>query len=114
MFIFRRYAQTYFCTKLEEAALSYILEHFETIIAAENNETYKELSCVELEELFGYDELNIRSEENGFEAIVKWINQAPEQRQHYMCRLLGRLRLGLMNTDYFMHHVRGNGTLIDA
>lgn len=104
----RRYAQTYFCTKLEEAALSYILEHFETIISNENNETYKDLSCVELEELFSYDELNIRSEENGFEAIVKWINQAPEQRQHYMCRLLGKLRLGLMNTDYFMHHVRGN------
>ena len=54
---------------MEQAALSYILEHFETIISNENNETYKDLSCEELEELFGYDELNIRSEENGFEAI---------------------------------------------
>ena len=69
---FRRYAQTYFCKKLEQAALSYILEHFETIISNENNETYKDLSCEELEELFGYDELNIRSEENGFEAIGRF------------------------------------------
>ena len=59
---------------MEKAALNFILEHFETILSDDENETYKDLTCEELEDLFGYDELNIRSEENGFEAIVKWID----------------------------------------
>jgi len=104
----RKYAKMYFCTKLEEAALSYILEHFETIIANSESEEYNGLSCEELEELFGYDELNIRSEEHAFEAIVKWISIEPDSRSQDMTRLLAKLRLGLMDTDYFMHHVRNH------
>ena len=77
----------YFCTKLEEAALSYILEHFETIIANSESEEYNGLSCEELEELFGYDELNIRSEEHAFEAIVKWISIEPDSRSQDMSKL---------------------------
>ena len=83
----RKYAKQYFCTKLEAAALSYILEQFETIIATTgDHEEYNELNCDEIEELLGYDELNIRSEEHAFEAIVKWIRVDFNLRTQYMSK----------------------------
>ena len=85
----RKYAQQYFCTKLEEAALSYLLEHFETIISSATtgeHDEYNNLSCGELEQLLGYDELNIRSEEHAFEAVIQWIQFDEKQRPQYMSK----------------------------
>jgi kelch-like protein 10 len=107
----RNYAKQYFCTKLEEASLSYILEHFESIISTASNgehEEYNNLTCDELEELLAYDELNIRSEEHAFEAIIQWIQFDEKERIPYMTRLLAKLRVGLMDTEYFMVHVRNH------
>lgn len=104
----RQYAQMYFREQLADAALSYLLEHFETIIATEENEEFNMLTCEELVDIFDNDELNIRGEEHAFEAIVKWIGKDPDNRKTSMTQLLGKLRLGLMETEYFMHHVRGH------
>lgn len=103
----RKYAKIYFCKELEEAALSYILEHFETI-ANSACEEFNGLDCQELEELLGYDELNVRSEEHAFKAIVKWISIDPASRSQNMTKLLAKVRLGSMNTSYFMDHVRNH------
>ena len=83
----RKYAKIYFCKELEEAALSYILEHFETI-ANSASEEFNGLDCQELEELLGYDELNVRSEEHAFKAIVKWISIDPASRSQNMSNSL--------------------------
>ena len=77
----------YFCKELEEAALSYILEHFETI-ANSASEELNGLGCQELEELLGYDELNVRTEEHAFKAIVKWISIDPASRSQNMSKSL--------------------------
>ena len=71
------------CTKLEEAALKYILKHFRKIAMVEE---FNELSGAELEELISHDELN-SSEEYAFEAIVKWISIKPESRSQDMGEL---------------------------
>ena len=71
------------CTKLEEAALKYILKHFRKIAMVEE---FNELSDAELEELISHDELN-SSEEYAFEAIVKWISIKPENRSQDMGKL---------------------------
>ena len=84
------YAKQYLvCAKLEEASLSFILEHFNTIIRKAINgehEEFNKLTCAELEELLGYDELNVTSEEQAFEAIVQWIKFDPNERITYMGR----------------------------
>ena len=69
---------------------------------------FLELTADEFAELLSYDELNIRSEEAAFEAIVQWIEHDALERAHHIIYLLGKLRLGLMDTEYFMHHVRAN------
>ena len=84
------YATQYIvCAKLEEASLSYILEHFNTIISQATNgehEEFNKLTCAELEELLEYDELNVTSEEQAFEAIVQWIKFDPNERTKYMSK----------------------------
>jgi len=104
----RRYAQFYFCKALEEAALNYILQNFESIIMEKYKDEFLELAAPEFAELLSYDELNIRSEEAAFEAIVQWIEHDPLDRALHIIDLLGKLRLGLMDTEYFMHNVRNN------
>jgi kelch-like protein 10 len=50
----------------------------------------------------------MRSEEAAFDAIMQWIDHNPSERANHIITLLGKLRLGLMDTEFFMHHVRAN------
>ena len=70
-------------TKLEEVALNFILKHFRKIAKVEE---FNELSGAELDELISRDELNC-SEEDAFEAIVKWISIKPDSRSQNMGKL---------------------------
>ena len=66
----RRYAQFYFCKGLEEAALNYILQNFESIIMEKYKDEFLELTADEFSELLSYDELNIRRDKNYARIII--------------------------------------------
>uniref|UniRef100_A0A673LDW9 Kelch-like protein 10 n=1 Tax=Sinocyclocheilus rhinocerous TaxID=307959 RepID=A0A673LDW9_9TELE len=89
------------CTKLRHKAKLYILQHFE------------ELSLEQLEEIIDKDELIVKQEEVVFEAVLHWIDHAPESRRNHIAMLLPKVRMGLMSTDYFINNVKSNALVME-
>lgn len=65
-----------------------------------------ELNLIEILSIFGDDELNVKNEEVVWEAAIRWIDHNPENRNIYIVNLLRQIRTGLMETQYFMEHVK--------
>ncbi|KAG9349273.1 hypothetical protein JZ751_027716 [Albula glossodonta] len=101
-----RIGELYSCSNLRYHAYRFILHHFGEI--AQNSDEFLELSYTELCDIIEEDELNIRQEDEVFESIVHWITHIPDGRQHYISFLLPKVRMGLMNADYFMDNVKNN------
>ncbi|XP_017291098.1 kelch-like protein 10 [Kryptolebias marmoratus] len=98
-----RLAQHYQYTDLMGKALQYILHHFEEVagVSAE----FLQLSVEQLADLLEKDELNVKQESSVFEAVLQWINFAPEERRGSMALLMSKVRLLLMPTDYLVNIV---------
>lgn len=60
----------------------------------------------ELCQLIGADELNVKSEEVVWESILRWINHEPETRKYHIVELMKTIRLGLLDTQFFLEHVK--------
>ncbi|NWY55656.1 KLH10 protein, partial [Chionis minor] len=99
-----RFADYCYCPDLREAAHVFILHHFEEVtrLSAE----FLELSVEELAHILEKDELNVKQEEAVFEAILKWIDHGPQDRRQHVAVLLGKVRLALMQAEYFMNNVK--------
>ncbi|XP_052386310.1 kelch-like protein 10 isoform X4 [Carassius gibelio] len=99
------------CSKLHLKARLYVLQHFEEVLRV--SEEFLELPLGHLEELIAQDELNVKKEEVVFEAILRWIGQAPENRRKHIALLLSKVRMGLMSPEYFMNDVRNNALVLE-
>ncbi|XP_061602122.1 kelch-like protein 10 [Cololabis saira] len=89
--------------ELREKAYHYILLHFEEI--ARFSQEFVQLSVEELTDLIEKDELNVRQESAVFEAILRWIGFAPEERRGHIATLLPSVRLLLMPIEYLVEIV---------
>ncbi|XP_038148690.1 kelch-like protein 10 [Cyprinodon tularosa] len=100
-----RYAILRVLPNLQCKAYSFILEHFEKVALCEE---FLELSADELSDIIEKDNLNIRNESKVFEAILRWTSHAlPEREQHFSV-LLSKVRLPVMNAEYFRENVLPN------
>ncbi|XP_026100871.1 kelch-like protein 10 isoform X2 [Carassius auratus] len=99
------------CSKLHQKARLYVLQHFEEVLRV--SEEFLELPLGHLEELIAQDELNVKKEEVVFEAILRWIGHAPENRRKHIALLLSKVRMGLMSPEYFMNDVRNNALVLE-
>uniref|UniRef100_A0A673GGV3 Kelch-like protein 10 n=1 Tax=Sinocyclocheilus rhinocerous TaxID=307959 RepID=A0A673GGV3_9TELE len=90
----------------------YVLQHFEEVLQV--SEEFLELPLGHLEAMIAQDELNVKQEEMVFEAIVRWIGHAPENRRKHIAVLLSKVRMGLMSPDYFMTDVRNNALVLES
>lgn len=84
-----RFADYCYCPDLREAAFVFILHHFEEMsrLSAE----FLDISVNELMHILEKDELNVKREEAVFEAILKWIDHAPQDRRRHIAVLLGQV-----------------------
>lgn len=48
----------------------------------------------------------MKSEETVWETILRWINHNPEQRRKHIVALMKCIRLGLLDTQFFLEHVK--------
>ncbi|NXQ89048.1 KLH10 protein, partial [Nyctibius grandis] len=106
-----RLTNYYYCPDLREAAYMFIFHHFKDmcLVSAE----FLDLSVNELNQIIEKDELNVNEEEVVFEAILRWIaHDVPNRRQH-IAVLLSKVRLALMQTDYFMRNVKSHNYVKD-
>ncbi|KAJ8410085.1 hypothetical protein AAFF_G00211260 [Aldrovandia affinis] len=101
-----RTADMHFAIDLRHHAYRYILHHFAEV--SYTSRDFPELSFVELRDIIEEDELNVRKEDVVFESIMRWIEHVPIEREHYISLLLPKVRMGLMNADYFMDSVKSN------
>ncbi|XP_018410015.1 PREDICTED: kelch-like protein 10 [Nanorana parkeri] len=92
--------------ELSHKAYAYILHNFQDIVMT--SEEFLDMPVTELQDLIQRDELNVKQEEVVFEAIVKWINRNPADRSHQIAILLPKVRMALMESEYFINNVKTN------
>jgi kelch-like protein 10 len=100
----RNFAHAYFCHNLERTAHRFLMQNFQEV--ATKSSEYLQMNIDELCEILSSDELNVRTEELVFGAILRWIDFDPDNRKEYIGRLLRTVRLGLLTTKFFVDKVR--------
>uniref|UniRef100_A0A4W4DQ53 BACK domain-containing protein n=1 Tax=Electrophorus electricus TaxID=8005 RepID=A0A4W4DQ53_ELEEL len=104
---FWKLANLYSCWDLRQEAYLFILHCFEEIVCA--SEEFLELSLTELFEIIEKDNLNVKHDVV-FEAILRWVTHAPQERAGHIAILL----MALMTADYFMNNIKTNAVLKDS
>nr|CAD7452780.1 unnamed protein product [Timema tahoe] len=99
-----RFAREHFCTRLESDATMYVMRHFVTV-AQKSNELL-ELPLEEMCKVIGANELNVKTEDTVWESVLRWINHDPDNRKMHIVDLMKNIRLGLLETQYFLEHVK--------
>ena len=69
---------------------------------------YQQLPVLSLSKIISDDHLNIRGEEDVFEAVVRWVDFDPRQRRGCMSELIGKVRLGQITSEYFLENISVN------
>ncbi|XP_044731886.1 kelch-like protein 10 isoform X2 [Chrysoperla carnea] len=98
------FARSHFCTDLAVEAHRYLMRYF-VLVAAQSEELLR-LPLNDLRDIIAADELNVKSEETVWEAVLRWINHDPEQRRQHIVILMKAIRLGLLDTQFFLEHVK--------
>nr|CAD7400503.1 unnamed protein product [Timema poppensis] len=99
-----KFAREHFCTQLETDATMYVMRHFVTV-AQKSNELL-ELPLGEMCKVIGANELNVKSEDTVWESVLRWINHDPDNRKMHIVDLMKNIRLGLLETQYFLENVK--------
>ena len=93
-----------FCKTLFEAAQKFLMRNFVEVSQA--SDELLELGVEDVLQVFGDDKLNVKNEEMVWEAAMRWIRHNEEARKDNIVELLSQIRTGLMETQYFMEHVK--------
>ncbi|XP_041103572.1 kelch-like protein 18 isoform X3 [Polyodon spathula] len=93
----RQFAEAMMCTVLYDAANSFIHQHF---VEVSMSEEFLALGLEEVLELVGRDELNVKAEEQVFEAVLAWVRHKRDQREPRLPDLLSKTRLPLCRPQF--------------
>ena len=104
----RAFADTHSCGELLRIADKYMQNNF--IDVAEQDE-FLLLPVAQLLEIISSDELNIRNEEQVYQAVMHWISHDIPDRKPHLSLLLSHVRLPLLDTKFLVTRV-GNEPLI--
>jgi len=91
---------------LVEYAMSYILSHIDKV--SDDSQEFLEIESDLLFQFLASDELNVKSEENAFEILIKWVEHKKDERKKVLLNVLKTVRMGLMDPDYFMTKVKSH------
>lgn len=94
------FTDVYYYPELKHKAFLFTLKHFEAVAA--NSEEFLQLSGQDLAKIIDSDQLTVKEEKTVFEAIICWINHAPDERREYISLLLSKVSEGqLLNWLHF-------------
>ncbi|KAJ8336922.1 hypothetical protein SKAU_G00381420 [Synaphobranchus kaupii] len=99
----RQFAETMMCTTLYDAANSFVHQHF---VEVSMSEEFLSLRTEEVLELVGCDELNVKAEEQVFEAVLAWVRHEQEEREPRLPELLSKTRLPLCRPQFLADRVQ--------
>ncbi len=98
----RSLADTFSCEKLLTAAKSFLEKNF---VEVSNSDEFFQLSLEGILDLISKDDLNVHSEEQVFEAVLRWVKQSVEERKGHLPTLLEQVRLSLLPPQYLSDRV---------
>uniref|UniRef100_A0A3Q2Q1L7 Kelch-like family member 18 n=1 Tax=Fundulus heteroclitus TaxID=8078 RepID=A0A3Q2Q1L7_FUNHE len=101
----RQFAETMMCTTLYDSANTFLHQHFVDVSLSEE---FLGLRAEEVLELVGCDELNVKAEEQVFEAVLAWVHHDPDQRKTLLPELLSKIRLPLCQPQFLSDRVQQN------
>ena len=100
----RSIADKFSCPKLLQAAESFIEKNFVDVSVSEE---FQQLPLEGIIRLISKDDLNVRSEEQVFEAVLRWIKEDEQNRKEHLPALLEQVRLCLLPPQYLSDRVLG-------
>lgn len=83
----------------------FITEHF---LDVSKTPEFMSMSVNVIDSIINSSNLNISSEVEAYEAVMKWINHDTEDRKQHLAKLLAKVKLPLINTHYLMETVATN------
>jgi len=98
----RSFADTYSCVDLVEAADVFAVKNFSEVARSEE---FLTLSPEEVVEMISREELNVRTEEEVFEAVSAWVRRDEDERKDFLPELLKNVRLPLISPQYLCDKV---------
>ena len=98
----RSFARTHGCAKLVEKASCYFRNHF---MDAVKSEEFPGIAGDELAALIDSGDVNVRSEEDVFRAVLAWLEHDPEPRKEHLPSLLRAVRLPLLSPSFLATEV---------
>ncbi|XP_016359195.1 kelch-like protein 40b [Sinocyclocheilus anshuiensis] len=90
------------CPRLAISARNFACERFQLIA---RDEEFLQLTPSELAAIIASDSLNVETEQDVFEALIKWVGHDQEKRLEDLTGLLDCVRLRLVPEDYFTKNV---------
>nr|CAB3260019.1 kelch-like protein 5 [Phallusia mammillata] len=106
----RAFADTQSCHKLLNAAHEYTMDHFTEVT---HNKEFLLLPINQVCDLLSSDDVNIPTEINMFEALLRWVKNCEGERRIYMPQLLSHIRLTYMDKEYVADVVQNNPLICD-
>ena len=104
----RAFADTHSCRELLKIADKYMQNNFIDVVESDE---FMQLPIGQLIEMISNDELNVKHEEQVFQAVMSWIRQNVNERKQHLGQLLCHVRLPLLDTKFLVTKV-GNDALI--
>ncbi len=98
----RSLADTFSCEKLLSAAKSFLEKNF---VEVSNSDEFFQLPLDGILDLVSKDDLNVNSEEQVFEAVLRWVKQDVDDRKGHLPLLLEQVRLTLLPPQYLSDRV---------
>lgn len=98
----RAFADTHACVELREAADIYAQQHYLEVLEGDE---FLELTVEELVDLLQSEELNVHSEEQVFESVMKWVRHDVDIRKRHLATVLEHVRLPLVERNYLVSKI---------
>jgi len=95
----RAFADTHSCTELLQIADKYMQSNFVDVVESDE---FLLLPVQELNEIIAHDELNVKSEEQVYQAVMKWIRHDVDERKEYISQLMQHVRFPLIDIKYLI------------
>uniref|UniRef100_A0A0K0D475 BTB domain-containing protein n=1 Tax=Angiostrongylus cantonensis TaxID=6313 RepID=A0A0K0D475_ANGCA len=93
------------CKSVVSAADRFVQKHF---MSVSRSDEFLQLSIEEVVDLLSMDELYVESEEEVFEAALRWIQRDGDRRKKFASRILACVRLPLLQPSFLADEVAGH------
>lgn len=108
---FRKFADIHHCVSLWKKCNMFMQQRFPEVAL---HEEFLDLTFEELSEIIADDHLNVRGEEQVFEAVIAWVKHRLEDRKGSVASLLEHIRMPLMSATYLSRVVKSEPLVMDS